>query len=208
MRRGSLVNPSAEPRHRLKPDNTPSRERGRAKPAPRFGIPFAGRCVLHGRTWSSPFLSGTAEALVRLIAIGRMGVDLRLEDESGECLSELPDPDEHFDWIGRLLDERESVLLRFIDPYGDTVFNRLQVPQLLIELRLARRHATDDRIRSLGEAAIEQSKASDKPKVFESIRRHMKTVDPRAIRRHIDGIIRLAEQCERETHTYLKFYGD
>ena len=137
-----------------------------------------------------------------------MGVNLRHEDENGDCLGELRDPEEYLDWIDRLLQEDEKPLLRFIDPCGDTVFNRLQVPRLLTELRLARKRATNERIRSLANAALQRSKVSDKPKVYESIRRQIEALDSRAIRRHIGEMIRLAENCERELHTYLKFYGD
>jgi hypothetical protein len=49
----------------------------------------------------------------------------------------------------RLLTPRSprSVCLRFIDPYGDTVFNQLQVPQLIIELRALERELTDPKLR-------------------------------------------------------------
>ena len=136
-----------------------------------------------------------------------MGVNLRHEDENGDCLGELRDPGEYLAWIDRLLREDEKPLLRFIDPYGDTVFNRLQVPRLLTELRLARKRATNERIRSLANAALQRSKVYDKPKVYESIRRQIEALDPRAVRRHIGEMIRLAENCERELHTNLKFYG-
>jgi hypothetical protein len=67
-----------------------------------------------------------------------MGIDAFLEDETGAK-------------FGEVLDERNvllravlagghdsTVCLRFIQPWGDTTFNQLQVPHLIVELRALR----------------------------------------------------------------------
>lgn len=62
-----------------------------------------------------------------------MGVDVYIETEFGERIEEFLDPK---GIIARLLpigDNRFS-LLRYIDLYGNTIFNRLQMEQLLFEL--------------------------------------------------------------------------
>jgi len=58
----------------------------------------------------------------------------------------------------------KSVCLRFIDPWGDSVFNQAQVPELLAELRAEVAEHTDPKIRAhlekvvrLVERAVEQT---------------------------------------------------
>ena len=67
-----------------------------------------------------------------------MGIDAQLEDEDGKQIQFCHDASGSF---GRLLatsDLSDSVCLRFIDPYGDTVFNRGQSTTLLEELKVVR----------------------------------------------------------------------
>ena len=62
-----------------------------------------------------------------------MGIDLRWEDERGEQLAVLPDGG----FVERFLPPEGSPdfpCLRFVDPYGDTVFNQPQITQLVLEL--------------------------------------------------------------------------
>jgi hypothetical protein len=63
-----------------------------------------------------------------------MGIDVTKQTEFGEVLSEVGDPK---NLLGRLirafLSKEESVMLRYVDPYGNTVFNQLQIPVLLEE---------------------------------------------------------------------------
>jgi hypothetical protein len=64
-----------------------------------------------------------------------MGIDVQWQDEDGIKLGEVHDS-------GRLLarfiessDHDGSKCLGFIDPWGDTFFNRRQIPVLIEELR-------------------------------------------------------------------------
>jgi len=64
-----------------------------------------------------------------------MGLTVRLEDEHGLEVAEALADD---GTLARLLpsfDDPSSPLLRFIDRYGDTTFNRQQIPVFLDELR-------------------------------------------------------------------------
>jgi hypothetical protein len=100
-----------------------------------------------------------------------MGFTIRLETEHGDLIEQLDDRK-----LEELLpadDDRSYVCLRFVDPYGDTTFNRPQMPDLLLEL---------DRIKA--KARSEED------------------------RQFIMQIIKLAQRCQREVHTYIKFYGD
>jgi hypothetical protein len=59
-----------------------------------------------------------------------MGIDINLESERGEVLATVADPKNH---LHRLLERSlpDEPLLAEIDWYGDTVFNRLQIPRFL-----------------------------------------------------------------------------
>lgn len=54
------------------------------------------------------------------------------ESEFGDVLEEFDDVGIDLRIVTRA--PQDSVVLRFIDPYGNTVFNRLQLPQLITEL--------------------------------------------------------------------------
>lgn len=61
-----------------------------------------------------------------------MAFDIRLEDERGNTIDSASDTGV----LGRILPElydTRFILLRFIDPYGDTVFNRMQIETFIEE---------------------------------------------------------------------------
>jgi hypothetical protein len=66
-----------------------------------------------------------------------MGIDAYIETESGELIEELPDTYSLVDELIPDLEDKTSVCLRFIDPYGDTTFNQNQIPVLINELTAA-----------------------------------------------------------------------
>jgi hypothetical protein len=61
-----------------------------------------------------------------------MPIGVEWQDENGRVLARYEGPLLH----ARLFDhaEQNQACLRFIDPYGDTTFNQLQLPTLLAEL--------------------------------------------------------------------------
>jgi hypothetical protein len=59
-----------------------------------------------------------------------MGIAILLEDEHGDVLETIEWPT----WLDSLLpsyDDESFQCLRFVDPYGDTIFNVVQMPTLL-----------------------------------------------------------------------------
>jgi hypothetical protein len=94
--------------------------------------------------------SASLPLIVRCVAI-----EVRLEDVAGNAERAMADPNGGtFDAAGgfdRLLppwDDESFACWRFVDPYGDTVFNSRQMPSFLDELdRLARdaRHGPEER---------------------------------------------------------------
>ena len=65
-----------------------------------------------------------------------MGIDLQWVTERGEVLDRIYDP---YNAVTKILsaapDFNGSICLRFIEPYGDTIFNRTQIAVLCEELR-------------------------------------------------------------------------
>jgi hypothetical protein len=66
-----------------------------------------------------------------------MGLAFFLEDEHGNILETLS-AELTFD-LWNEIDFKDFVLLKYVDPYGDVVFNSLQMPDLIVDLeKLAR----------------------------------------------------------------------
>ena len=64
-----------------------------------------------------------------------MGIDLQWEDERGNMLERILDDQGLTAQILAAANVAGSVCLRFVDPYGDTVFNQQQISVFLEELR-------------------------------------------------------------------------
>ena len=65
-----------------------------------------------------------------------------LQDENGKMLSEQVCVATNL--VSHIHDTRFACL-RFVDPYGDTVFNRLQMAALLEDLRVLRQNPENDK---------------------------------------------------------------
>ncbi|MFC1742674.1 hypothetical protein ACFL35_01675 [Candidatus Riflebacteria bacterium] len=63
-----------------------------------------------------------------------MSIDVTVETEDGQVLAELPDPDNSVIELLPDFSDTTTSCLRFIDPYGDTVFNQGQLPVFIAEL--------------------------------------------------------------------------
>lgn len=83
-----------------------------------------------------------------------MGIDIRVQDERGGLIRELLDPKSLLPRLLPRQDNTDSFCLRFIDRYGDTYFNQIQMPLLLIELKAAVRSCSDADAKAHGEAAV------------------------------------------------------
>lgn len=75
-----------------------------------------------------------------------MGVDLRWENEDGKQLDEILDPQMCISHLILNTDLVGTTCLRFIDPYGDTTFNQLQIPILIQELKSVLERVQDSQI--------------------------------------------------------------
>jgi hypothetical protein len=138
-----------------------------------------------------------------------MGIDLFMEDEQGIKLAEVLDPHGCIGRIVSLFGDKSPGPLHFIDPYGDTVFNQLQIPLLIRELEAARDLVTDDAVARLARQEIEDAlKANWDHSVIQSIESPSRTLSAPDIRACLESIIDLANRAQGQPHTYLKFYGD
>jgi len=89
-----------------------------------------------------------------------MGIDLRLESESGEVQDEVLDDDNLTEKLLPDNDDVTSPCLRFVDRNGDTVFNQLQIPVLLRELETRLRGVRHPDVKSHGTALINLVKSA------------------------------------------------
>jgi hypothetical protein len=90
-----------------------------------------------------------------------MGIDVRVETESGEVQDEVLDDG---NLTEKLLPDREdptSPCLRFVDPFGDTLFNQIQIPLVVTELEKKLRGAAKGEVKAHCEAILKALKAAD-----------------------------------------------
>ena len=87
-----------------------------------------------------------------------MGVNVELRSESGDCLAVVLDPSGLTDQLISSADAR-SVCLRFVDSYGDTIFNRIQLPELIQELEQAAAQLTSDEARTHASRILELARS-------------------------------------------------
>ena len=79
-----------------------------------------------------------------------MGIDIRVESESGEVQDEILDDNNLTEKLLPEHDDTTSPCLRYVDHDGDTVFNQLQLPVLLQELETRLRAARKPDLKSHG----------------------------------------------------------
>jgi len=84
-----------------------------------------------------------------------MGINIRLETENGEPIAEVVDPYGRTKALLPSYSDPDSCCLRFVDRYGDAVFNQLQLPLLVSEVRRQHEKIQDRAIREHVEAILE-----------------------------------------------------
>ena len=144
-----------------------------------------------------------------------MGIDLRIEDEKGRPHHEVSDPKACVPRFLAMSDTQGTVCLQFIDPYGDTVFNRLQLealhtevstalPVLSVErLREARAHTLSEAIRlKWQDPVIERLREG-----IGSAASHLDEVG--AVTTHMHLVLdAIAKALAMPPHFYVRLYGD
>ena len=81
-----------------------------------------------------------------------MPLSCALETERGQVIEAVSNPGEAINQIIEVIADEAFQCWRFIDPYGETVFNTLQMPQFLKEVAVLKARVTDsDTRRVLGD---------------------------------------------------------
>lgn len=78
-----------------------------------------------------------------------MGLKVVLETETGEPIDQIMDPRNHLHGVLPDPDDRSFPCLRYLDLFGDTVFNQLQMRPFLEDWQRVRHRAKTDEERML-----------------------------------------------------------
>ena len=135
-----------------------------------------------------------------------MGIDILWENESGDQLEEILDSRNYFGLALTLSSQEETVCLRFIDHYGNTVFNQRQIPIFISELQDLLQLVTPDSVANLQEKLTKKLQRHTVP--LELIENRVKRLSAVEVSAHISKILDLANRSKGEIHTYLKLRGD
>lgn len=96
-----------------------------------------------------------------------MGLTIALEDERGTRIDGVDDPTNSLHRLLPSADDLNSPALRYVDWYGDTVFNRRQMDDVLNECRLLLKKAQDGSERELIDRIIALAeKCRDEPHLY------------------------------------------
>jgi len=99
-----------------------------------------------------------------------MGLEITLENEEGTKIESVVDPHRLLLALIREANDSTSCCLRFIDPYGDTVFNRPQMDQLQVELDGLRHFAKNaDQLELLEQVENLAKRCQQKPHFYVKI---------------------------------------
>jgi hypothetical protein len=78
-----------------------------------------------------------------------MGLEIVLQTESGAKIDSVADPKNHLGKLLPQIDDESHPLLGGIDPYGDTVFNGIQIRRFLLEWEVVSSNAVTTEEREL-----------------------------------------------------------
>jgi len=136
-----------------------------------------------------------------------VGIDARLEDQHGRLLDELSDASGHVNWLLSLIAPDVTGCVRSIDPYGETVFNSLQIDHLKAELQELRDHITDDAL-----AASKRQYLSSfdhmQPGVVREATRNADRISTSTLLEHLAKLLALISAAEQAgPHHYVRFVG-
>jgi hypothetical protein len=81
-----------------------------------------------------------------------MGMSIRRENREGKVIEEIPDLESLLSRFFPSWDDESYHCLRYIDPWGETVFNHLQMDELISELRRIRLKASTEEERAFVDA--------------------------------------------------------
>jgi hypothetical protein len=137
-----------------------------------------------------------------------MGINVQLETERGLRLREVPDPRGYVEWLLGMAGSRASLCLQFIDPYGDTVFNGLQLPVLKAELGALESLLTDPGLADAKSSYLQQA-LSWPERARQEAATYVASLRLVDLQHHLRELLRLLDQAlQSGPHHYVRFVGD
>ena len=137
-----------------------------------------------------------------------VGIDARIETERGTCLDELGDPRNRVNWLLSLAILDSTLCLRFIDPYGDTLFNGLQIPTLLSECAALAARLTEPNLLESKRVYLERAATWPKAAFLEA-QEATEALTLAELRHHLDALLHLfSDAVDKGAHHSVRFIGD
>lgn len=137
-----------------------------------------------------------------------MGIDVRIETERGSCVTELGDPRNCLNWLLSLALLDSTLCLRFIDPYGNTIFNGLQIPVLQRECLALALRITKPNLLQAKQDYLERAGAWPSA-ALEEARSAAEALSVDELQCHLEALLQLiSEAAGKGPHHYVRFIGD
>lgn len=137
-----------------------------------------------------------------------MGINARLEDRCGHMIEEVVDANGYVNWLLSLDAEGNDSCVRGIDPYGQTVFNILQIDQLERQLNKLRQHITD-RDLAVSKRAYLASFGGVSADMMAEVIRGVDKISTSNLIEHLAKLLALISVAKTiGPHHYLRFIGD
>jgi hypothetical protein len=137
-----------------------------------------------------------------------MGIKTRLETERSERIAELLDPHNRMNWLLDLAILDSTVCLRFIDPYGNALFNGLQLPVLQKELSELTSRLTEANLSESKRVYLERAAVWPRAAIEEA-RTALERLSIDDLRQHLAQLFDLVSHAmTKGPHHYIRFVGD
>jgi hypothetical protein len=137
-----------------------------------------------------------------------MGIEAQIESERGQPLLLLSDPRGYVNWLLSFAPLDGTICLRFIDPYGNTIFNGLQLPLLKRELESVAGQITESNLVAGKKDYLERA-TTWPARAIQEARERVDSLSVSDLEGHLVRLIALvAEAIERGAHHYVRFIGD
>ena len=144
-----------------------------------------------------------------------MGIDAEIQAEDGRSIERLSDDRGSLAKFLVMVDADGSSCLRFIDPYGDTLFNSLQLPVLEAEITARMVTLGIERLRAYREYQLTQAiRLGWQATVIEELRSTLGDSasgpeELEALKAHMVQLVRLIGRARSAgDHIYVRFIGD
>ena len=145
-----------------------------------------------------------------------MGIDVKVESPYGADGEVLGDAGALVSLFLGVTDLDGTKCLQFIDPYGDTLFNQIQIPVLIEELRTHLAQISANHLKSYKQTALRQARdANWQDSVVKQYQKEANASEFEVrselsrLRQQIEGVIAVLNQAMNAgPHHYVRFMGD